>query len=166
MRFLPLLRPGARRPAVGRGQDKLDIARQMGATDTVDSRATDPVERVRELTDGDGVDVAFEALGRPETFQQAVAMVGEGGTMVAVGIADGAATAAVGITHLVRRSLRLVGSYGGRTRADMLALIRLIAAGAITVDAQISTRVPLEEADQAYAALDRGEIVGRALILP
>ena len=93
-------------------------------------------------------------------------MVREGGTMVAVGIADGAATAAVGITHLVRRSMRLVGSYGGRTRADMPALIRLIEAGAITVDAQISTRVPLEEAGQAYAALDRGEIVGRALILP
>ena len=90
--------------AVGRGQDKLDIARRMGATDTVDSRATDPVARVRELTGGDGVDVAFEALGRPETFQQALAMVREGGTMVAVGIADGAATAAVGITHLVRRS--------------------------------------------------------------
>jgi succinate semialdehyde reductase (NADPH) len=152
--------------AVGRGQDKLDIARRMGATDTVDSRATDPVARVRELTEGDGVDVAFEALGIPQTFQQALAMVREGGTMVAVGIADGAATAAVGITHLVRRSLRLVGSYGGRTRADMPALIRLIEAGALTVDAQISTRVPLEEAGRAYQALDLGEIVGRALILP
>ena len=152
--------------AVGRGQDKLDIARRMGATDTVDSRATDPVERVRELTGGDGVDVAFEALGRPETFQQTLAMVREGGTMVAVGIADGAATAAVGITHLVRRSIRLVGSYGGRTRTDMPALIRLIEAGAVSVDAQISTRVPLEDAGEVYEALDRGEIVGRALVVP
>jgi len=152
--------------AVGRGQPKLDIAKRMGATDTVDSRATNPVERVRELTGGGGVDVAFEALGRPETFQQAIAMVREGGTMVAVGIADGAATAAVGITHLVRRSIRLVGSYGGRTRTDMPALIRLIDAGAITVDAQISTRVPLEEAGRVYEALDRGEIVGRALVVP
>ena len=152
--------------AVGRGQAKLDVAKRMGATDTVDSRATDPVERVRELTGGDGVDVAFEALGRPETFQQALAMVREGGTMVAVGIADGAATAAVGITHVVRRSIRLVGSYGGRTRTDMPALIRLIEAGAITVDAQISTRVPLDDAGRVYEALDRGEIVGRALVVP
>jgi succinate semialdehyde reductase (NADPH) len=152
--------------AVGRGQAKLDVARQMGATDTVDSRATDPVERVRELTGGDGVDVAFEALGRPETFQQSLAMVREGGSMVAVGIADGAATAAVGITHVVRRSIRLVGSYGGRTRTDMPALIRLIEAGAITVDAQISTRVPLEDAGKVYDALDRGEVVGRALVAP
>ena len=93
-------------------------------------------------------------------------MVREGGTMVAVGIADGATTASVGITHLVRRSIRLVGSYGGRTRTDMPALIRLIEAGALTVDAQISTRVPLEDAGRVYHALDRGEIIGRALVVP
>ena len=86
--------------------------------------------------------------------------------MGAVGSADGAATAAVGITHLVRRSIRLVGSYGGRTRTDMPALIRLIEAGAVSVDAQISTRVPLEDACKGYEALDRGEIVGRALVVP
>jgi S-(hydroxymethyl)glutathione dehydrogenase/alcohol dehydrogenase len=48
----------------------------------------------------------------------------------------------------------------------MPALIRLVEAGAITVDAQISTRVPLAEAGAVYAALDRGEIVGRALVVP
>ena len=48
----------------------------------------------------------------------------------------------------------------------MPALIRLIEAGAITIDAQIRTRVPLEETGWAYQAVDRGEIVGRALILP
>jgi S-(hydroxymethyl)glutathione dehydrogenase/alcohol dehydrogenase len=48
----------------------------------------------------------------------------------------------------------------------MPALIRLIEAGAITVDAQISTRVPLQEAGLIYEALDRGEVVGRALVLP
>ena len=152
--------------AVGRGQAKLDVAKEMGATDTVDSRATDPVERVRELTGGDGVDVAFEALGRPETFGQAAAMVRDGGTMVAVGIADGAAVAEVGITHMVRRSIRLVGSYGGRTRRDMPTLIGLTGVGAVEVEAQISTRVRLEEAGRTYQALDRGEIIGRALVLP
>ena len=152
--------------AVGRSQPKLDVAKRMGATDLVGGSAGDPVTRVRELTGGEGVDIAFEALGRPETFRQAVAMVRDGGTMVAVGIADGAAVAEVGITHMVRRSIRLVGSYGGRTRTDMPALIRLVAAGAVDVDAQISARVPLEEAGQAYQAMDRGEIVGRALVLP
>ena len=112
-------------------------------------RTADPVARVRELTGGEGVDVAFEALGRPETFQQAVAMVRDGGTMVAVGIADGPAAAEIGITHMVRRSIRLVGSYGGRTRTDMPALLGLAQTGAVNVDAQISTRVPLDEADRS-----------------
>ena len=48
----------------------------------------------------------------------------------------------------------------------MPALIRLIEAGAITVDAQIGTRVPLDDAGQVYEALDRGEVVGRALVVP
>ena len=67
---------------------------------------------------------------------------------------------------MVRRSIRLVGSYGGRTRTDMPTLIGLADAGAVDVDAQISTRVPLDEADRVYQALDRGEIVGRALVVP
>jgi succinate semialdehyde reductase (NADPH) len=152
--------------AVGRSQAKLDAAKRMGATDTVGNSDGDPVARVRALTGGEGVDVAFEALGRPRTFQQAVAMVRDGGTMVAVGIADGPATAEIGITHLVRRSIRLVGSYGGRTRADMPTLIGLAAAGAVDIDTQISMRVPLDEAGDAYQALDRGEIIGRALVVP
>jgi S-(hydroxymethyl)glutathione dehydrogenase/alcohol dehydrogenase len=48
----------------------------------------------------------------------------------------------------------------------MPALIRLIETGAITVDAQISTRVPLDDTGKVYDALDRGEIVGRALVVP
>ena len=152
--------------AVGRGKPKLDAAVQMGATDTVDSSTADPVERVRELTGGEGVDVAFEALGRPETFQQAFKMVCDGGTMVAVGIAAGAAAAEVGITHMVRRSIHLAGSYGGRTRSDMPKLIALADAGVVKVDPLISGRVPLVEAGRIYQALDRGEIVGRALVVP
>jgi succinate semialdehyde reductase (NADPH) len=152
--------------AVGRSQAKLDVAKRMGATDTIGGTDGDPVARVRELTGGEGVDVAFEALGRPETFRQAVAMVRDGGTMVAVGIGDGPAVAEIGITHLVRRSIRLIGSYGGRTRADMPTLIGLAETGAVDIDAQISMRVPLDQAGDAYQALDRGEIVGRALVVP
>jgi S-(hydroxymethyl)glutathione dehydrogenase/alcohol dehydrogenase len=152
--------------AVDVAQPKLDVARGLGATDTVDSSTTDPVERVRELTGGEGVDVAFEALGRPQTFQQAFKMVRDGGTMVAVGIAAGAAAAEIEITHMVRRSIRLVGSYGARTRTDMPKLVALAAAGAINVDTLISARVPLADAGDAYQALARGEIVGRALVVP
>jgi S-(hydroxymethyl)glutathione dehydrogenase/alcohol dehydrogenase len=152
--------------AVDVALDKLEAARALGATDVVDSSAVDAVAAVRELTGGEGVDVAFEALGRPATVAQAFRMARDGGAVVCVGIAAGAAAAEIEITHLVRRGIRLIGSYGARTRADMPRVIELAASGAIDLGALISTRVNLEGADEIYAALDRGEVRGRALVVP
>ena len=123
-------------------------------------------ERVRELTDGRGVDVAFEALGRPETFVQALDLIGDGGRMVAVGIAPGKTAAPVEITRLVRRGLRIIGSYGARTRADMPEIIRLAARGTFRPETIVTKRYALDQADEAYKALDRGEIIGRAIVVP
>jgi S-(hydroxymethyl)glutathione dehydrogenase/alcohol dehydrogenase len=145
--------------------DKLEGALAAGATDAVDASAGDPVSRVVELTGGRGVDVAFEALGRPETFLQAVEMLCDGGRMVAVGIAAGDAAVAVPITRLVRRSLRLTGSYGARTRSDMPRILHLAAAGVLQPKRTVTRHYRLEEAVEAYAALDRGEVVGRAVVV-
>ncbi|HEY1774643.1 MAG TPA: zinc-binding dehydrogenase [Solirubrobacteraceae bacterium] len=152
--------------AVDVALEKLEAARALGATDVVDSSATDAVAAVRELTGGEGVDVAFEALGRPATVGQAFRMARDGGAVVCVGIAAGAAAAEIEITHLVRRGIRVIGSYGARTRADMPRVIELAASGAIDLGALISTRVNLEGANEIYAALDRGEVRGRALVVP
>jgi succinate semialdehyde reductase (NADPH) len=146
--------------------DKLEIARRVGATDVVNSRTTNATEYVREITDGHGVDVAFEVLGRPETFTQALEIIGDGGRMVAVGIAPGKTSAPVEITRLVRRGLRIIGSYGARTRADMPEIIRLAARGTFRPETIVTKQFPLVEADAAYQALDRGEIVGRAIVVP
>jgi succinate semialdehyde reductase (NADPH) len=152
--------------AVDVAADKLEAATAMGATDVVDSSAVDAVAAVRELTSGAGVDVAFEALGRPATVTQAFRMARDGGAVVCVGIGAGAATAEIEITHLVRRGIRLIGSFGARTRADMPRVIELVASGAIDLGALISARVNLEAADEIYGALDRGEVRGRALVIP
>jgi S-(hydroxymethyl)glutathione dehydrogenase/alcohol dehydrogenase len=152
--------------AVDVRDDKLEIARRVGATHVINSTGANVTERVRELTDGRGVDVAFEVLGRPETFTQALAIIGDGGRMVAVGIAPGNTAAPVEITRLVRRGLKIIGSYGARTRADMPEIIRLAALGTFRPEAIVTTRFPLADADAAYAALGRGEIVGRAIVVP
>ena len=152
--------------AVDVRDDKLEAARRLGATDVVNSTSLDAVARVRELTEGRGVDVAFEVLGIPQTFIQAFEMIRDGGRMVAVGIAPGKTTAPVEITRLVRRELRIVGSYGARTRADMPEIIRLAAQGIFRPETMVTQRFPLDEADAAYQALARGEIVGRAIVVP
>jgi S-(hydroxymethyl)glutathione dehydrogenase/alcohol dehydrogenase len=144
--------------------EKLGAARELGATDTVDASKGDPVARVVELSDG-GVDVAFEALGREETFVKALGMLRDGGRMVAVGIAPVEVRAPLDITRLVRRSLRIAGSYGARPRTDMPRLLALIERGIVRPHESISRRFALEDAAEAYAALDRGEIVGRAIVV-
>jgi S-(hydroxymethyl)glutathione dehydrogenase/alcohol dehydrogenase len=151
--------------AVDVRDEKLEAARRLGATDVVNSAGVDPVARVRELTEGRGVDVAFEVLGIPQTFQQSFEMIRDGGRMVAVGIAPGRTTAAVEITRLVRRELRIIGSYGARTRSDMPEIIRLAAQGIFRPETMVTQRFTLEQADAAYQALARGEIVGRAIVV-
>ena len=146
--------------------DKLDIASRLGATDVINARTANVTEQVRQLTDGQGVDVAFEVLGRPETFVQAFDVIRDGGRMVAVGIAAGKTTAPVEITRLVRRGLRIIGSYGARTRADMPEILRLAERGIFRPEAMVTQRFSLDEAEDAYRALDRGDIIGRAIVVP
>ena len=151
--------------------DRLEMARQLGATDTINGATIngatiDVLKQVRELTGGRGVDVAFEVLGRPETFQHAFDIIRDGGRMVAVGIAAGRTSAPVEITRLVRRGLRIIGSFGARTRVDMPELLRLAALGAFRPERMVTRRFALTDADNAYRTLGRGEIVGRAIVTP
>jgi S-(hydroxymethyl)glutathione dehydrogenase/alcohol dehydrogenase len=129
----------------------------------VDASSTDPVAEVIEATGG-GVDVAFEALGRPETFLNALGMLRDGGRMVAIGIAPVGELAPVEITRLVRRGLRIVGSYGGRPRTDMPQLLSLVERGVLTPTDSVTRRFSLDQVDEAYKALDAREIVGRAIV--
>jgi S-(hydroxymethyl)glutathione dehydrogenase/alcohol dehydrogenase len=83
-----------------------------------------------------------------------------------VGIAAGRATAPVEITRLVRRGLRVIGSYGARTRTDMPEILRLAATGAFRLETFVTRRYSLAESEAAYQALNRGEIAGRAVVVP
>lgn len=156
----------ARIIAVDVAQEKLDAAKDLGATDVVNGTEEEVPEKIRALTGGAGVDVAFEALGQPETFSQAASALKDGGRMVAVGLAPGTATAPVEITRLVRRSQRIIGSYGARTRADMPEILSLAAQGFLRPQQTVTRRFSLEEVDAAYKALNSGAIRGRAVIVP
>jgi Zn-dependent alcohol dehydrogenase len=149
--------------AVDIADDKLAAARAAGATDVVNSSLTDPAAAVHDLL-GRGVDAAFEAVGRGATIVQAVAMVREGGRVVPVGLARGDATADIPITHLVRRKVRVMGSFGARPRIDMPVVLGLAARGAIDVAGAVTRKYAFADAGQAYADLDKGLVVGRAIV--
>ncbi|MBK1787819.1 zinc-binding dehydrogenase [Prauserella cavernicola] len=147
--------------AVDLASDKLDAAARAGATHCVNGRETDPVDAIRDLVPG-GVDVAFEALGHPETFRQAINATADGGRMVPVGLS--LRDAAVPINKVVRSRVSIHGSYGARTRQDMPDLLRLVDAGHARPEPLITRRIGIDEVNDTFAALERGEIVGRAVM--
>lgn len=150
--------------AVDIRDDKLVAAQELGATHSVNAAQGDPVVEVLSMTGGRGVDVAIEALGRPETVVNAFMMTRDGGRVVVVGIAPGTTTAGIEITRLVRRGIQLMGSYGSRVRTDMPDVLGLAAHGLVNPSRTITRRYRLEQADDAYAALNRGDVVGRAIV--
>jgi Zn-dependent alcohol dehydrogenase len=150
--------------AVDIDDDKLAAAERLGATATVNSRTTDAQQAVLDLTGGRGVDVAFEAVGGPKTFELALQVLAPGGRMVPVGLGSAGETAPVEINLMVRRSLRIIANYGARTRTDLPAVIELAAAGALRYRDVVTRTYGFEQVDEAYGALRRGQITGRAVV--
>ena len=143
---------------------KLELARRCGATDVVDARHDDPVAAVTALIAG-GVDYAFEAIGRPATVQQALAMTGVGGVLTVVGIAHGTDEFTfTGSDLLMGKTIQqsLMGS--NRFAADIPALVEHVLAGRLDLDVMVSTERPLEELSATLDELAAGQVLGRAVI--
>ncbi|MDA3646512.1 zinc-binding dehydrogenase [Saccharopolyspora indica] len=150
--------------AVDISEEKLAGARELGATHVVNSAEVDAPAAIRELTGGRGVDVAFEALGAVPTFNVARDSVVEGGQVVVVGIAARGTTGEFDLATMARRKLQIKGSYGAKPRRDMPVLLDLVARSLLRPQDAISRRYPFDQAQEAYDALNRGEIIGRAVI--
>ncbi len=150
--------------AIDLAEDKLELARSLGATAVVNAGRDDPLAAVAELTAGQGLDVAFEAFGSPATFATALGLVGDGGAVVVVGIAPRGATGELDLMRLPRRKLRILGAYGGRPRAHLPLLLDLVARGRLAPGLTVSARYGLEEADLAYRRLGEGATIGRSVI--
>ncbi|CAM9001321.1 unnamed protein product [Rhodiola kirilowii] len=150
--------------AVDIQDDKLEKAKIFGATHTVNSAKEDAVEKIREITGGLGVDIAVEALGRPQTFQQCSLSVRDGGKAVMIGLAKAGSIGEVDINRLVRRQIKVIGSYGGRARQDLPKLVRLAESGVFNLNSAISRTYTFEDSVQAYQDLNDGKIVGRAVV--
>ncbi|QRV02968.1 zinc-binding dehydrogenase [Arcanobacterium phocisimile] len=150
--------------AIDVADDKLEAAKALGATDVVNSLKQNVREAVFEITDGRGVDVAFEALGRPETWASALDALRDGGRMVPIGLGAGVQTAAVEINRTVRRSQSILGSYGARTRQDLPVVVKMASEGKIDYQHIVTRRFPLEEAGKGYELLAQGKIQGRAVV--
>ncbi|MBI4610720.1 MAG: Zn-dependent alcohol dehydrogenase [Candidatus Rokubacteria bacterium] len=140
--------------------NKLEFARRFGATHTVNASAGSPVEQVRALTGGRGVDYAFEVIGLPATMRQAYDCLAKRGVAVVVGVTPMTTEVSVPVMSLVFEERVLTGSvYGSsRPRIDILKLIDLYRAGRLKLDELLTRTYPFEQINEAYEALERGEV--------
>lgn len=141
-------------------EKKLEYAKRFGATHTVNASAGTPVEQVRALTGGRGVDYAFEVVGLPAVMRQAFDSLAKRGMAVIVGVTPMTMEVSVPVMALVFEERVLTGSvYGSsRPRLDILRLIDLYRAGKLKLDELLTRTYPFEQINEAYAALERGEV--------
>jgi S-(hydroxymethyl)glutathione dehydrogenase/alcohol dehydrogenase len=142
---------------------KLELARRLGATDAVDASAADPGKAVRQLT-GDGVDHAFEVVGRQAPVLQALEMAAPGRRAYVLGVlADDAMLMFPAVA--MRRGKSLVGVFMGGTQphVDIPRYVHSWEAGRLDLDAMVSRVLTLDEVNDGFAALARGELA-RAVV--
>jgi S-(hydroxymethyl)mycothiol dehydrogenase len=140
---------------------KLDQAVKLGATHTVNSRETDPVEAIRELTGGFGADVVIDAVGRPETYRQAFYARDLAGTVVLVGVPTPEMRLELPLLDVFGRGGALKSSWYGDClpSRDFPMLIDLYLQGRLDLDAFVSELIPLDGIEEAFARMRNGDVL-------
>ncbi|MFD8124535.1 S-(hydroxymethyl)mycothiol dehydrogenase [Streptomyces albidoflavus] len=159
---------GARRIiAVDIDDRKLEKARSVGATHTVNSREADPVEAIRELTDGFGADVVIEAVGRPETYRQAFYARDLAGTVVLVGVPTPEMNIELPLLDVFGRGGALKSSWYGDClpSRDFPMLIDLYLQGRLDLDAFVTETVGLDDVEEAFARMHGGDVLRSVVVL-
>jgi S-(hydroxymethyl)mycothiol dehydrogenase len=145
---------------------KLETAKRLGATHTVDASREDPIESIRALTDGFGADVVIEAVGRPETYEQAFYARDLAGTVVLVGVPTPQMRLDLPLLDFFARGGALKSSWYGDClpSRDFPMLIDLYLQGRLALDAFVSETIPLDGVEEAFAAMGRGDVL-RSVVL-
>ncbi len=146
---------------------KLEWARQFGATHTVNSREADPVEAIKALTGGNGVDVAIEAIGLPETYRQCFEARDLAGTVVLVGVPNPTATIELPFIEVFGRGGALKSSWYGDClpSRDFPMLIDLYLQGRLNLDGFVSETIALDEVEEAFHKMERGEVLRSVVVM-
>jgi S-(hydroxymethyl)mycothiol dehydrogenase len=154
--------------AVDVDRRKLELARQFGATDLVDSSQVNPVSAIRELTGGFGADVTVEAVGNPDVFKQAFHARDHAGTLVQVGVPNPQMRIDVRMLDFYGRGGSLRPAWYGDclpTR-DFPILIDLYLRGRYDLDRFVSETIGLDQVEEAFAKMQRNEVLRSVVVFP
>lgn len=152
----------ARVIAIGRAAGRLERARLVGADDAVSSQDVDPVEHVKNVTDGRGADVVIEAAGNPDTWQKAVLMARKGGTVVQFSGLPGGMQVSFDATHLHYGEITMKGVFHLTPRTVEMA-VQMLANGTVDVKSILDGRIPLHQVEDGLLRMQRSEVIKLAV---
>jgi len=150
--------------AVDRLASKLELAKKCGATHVVDASEGDAVAKVRELTNG-GAETAIEAVGHEQVIAQAYAATRRGGKTVAIGLPHPSRQLTIPAVSLIAEERQLLGCYMGSCvpQRDIPRFINLYRAGLLPVQLLKSREIKLDQVNEAFDALDRGQVARQVI---
>ncbi|MGW6936987.1 S-(hydroxymethyl)mycothiol dehydrogenase [Lentzea sp. NPDC054927] len=153
--------------AVDLDHTKLEWAQRFGATHTVDAREQDVVEAIRALTGGNGADVVIDAVGRPETFQQAFYARDHAGTAVLVGVPTPDMKLELPLIDVFSRGGAVKSSWYGDClpSRDFPMLIDLYLQGRLDLGAFVSETIGLGDVEKAFDDMHHGRVLRSVVIL-
>ena len=145
---------------------KLEWARELGATDVINSTKTDPVEAIQALTGGNGADVVIEAVGRPETYKQAFYGRDLAGTVVLVGVPTPQMQLDLPLLDVFGRGGRLKSSWYGDCLPDrdFPMLTDLYLQGRLPLEKFVSETIGVGDVEAAFAKMQRGEVLRSVVV--
>ena len=146
---------------------KLESARRLGATHTVNPRDTDPVRAIRDRTGGHGADVVIDAVGRPETYEQAFYARDLAGTVVLVGVPTPDLVVTLPMIEIFGRGGALKSSWYGDClpSRDFPVLVDLYLQGRFDLDAFVSETIGLGDIEMAFEKMHNGEVLRSVVVL-
>ncbi|MDZ7266679.1 MAG: zinc-dependent alcohol dehydrogenase family protein [candidate division KSB1 bacterium] len=145
-------------------ENKLKLARHVGASYTVNASTSDAAQAVKDLTNG-GAHYVFEAVGNERVLTQAYAATRRGGKTITIGLPHPSKQFTISAVSLVAEERTVMGSYMGSAvpKRDIPRFISLYQAGVLPVDLLHSKTIQLEEINAAFDALARGEAVRQVI---
>ncbi len=139
--------------------NKLELAKVFGATHVINASKEDPLKKALEITNGIGVDYAFEAVGSAETTQTAYRLIRRGGSVIIVGVPDLDAKLTLPLAEIPVMEKSIMGSFygSGDIRSELITLLELYKAGRINLENLITNRYRLEEINKGFNDLEAGK---------
>jgi S-(hydroxymethyl)mycothiol dehydrogenase len=147
--------------AVDTDDRKLATAKELGATHAINATSTDVVDAIQALTGGNGADIVVEAVGRPETYEQAFYARDLAGTVVLVGVPTPDMKLELPLIDYFARGGALKSSWYGDClpSRDFPLLVDLHLQGRLPLDKFVSETIALDEVEEAFAAMGRGDVL-------